>query len=265
MELMTRKHLVIPDAHAKPGESLRRFEWLGELIMQEMPDVIIDIGDWYDMESLCVYDKGTKTAEGRSYKDDIEAGREAERLSFGRILDYNNKMTRSKKKKYNPTIIRTMGNHEAPRIKRYLEKNPEMDAVSTRDVISPMGGDLDMRTFDFLSPAITDGIAYSHYFVSGIMGRPITGAHLLLSKKMMSCTMGHSHLRDWAEGMRIDGTRMQGLICGSFHDPDHDSTYADTQAQGLWWNGLHIKNDVDQGNYDRTEVSVKRLQKMMEG
>lgn len=260
------KHLVIPDPHAVPGEDLRRFEWLGELILDEQPDVIVDIGDWYDMPSLSSYDKGLKSFEGRRYKYDIEAGRKAEELAFGPILKYNNKMTKNKKKKYDPLIIRTLGNHEQPRIERFLQKNPEFEGmINVRDVVSPMSAELNMKTYDFLHPVIQDGIAYSHYFTSGVMGNPITGAHLLVRRKLMSCIMGHSHTRDWAEEVRADGTRMQGLICGSFHDPDHVSHYTDEQSQGFWWSGLHILRDVKNGDFDREEISVKRLQTMMEG
>lgn len=256
------KHLIIPDAHARPNEDLRRFDWLGELILQEMPDVIIDIGDWYDMESLCSYDKGTKSFEGRRYKDDIASGHEAERRSFGRIVEYNNTMTRHKKKRYEPLILRCRGNHEQ-RIQRAIERQPELDGViSLSDTLCNY--DLNIDVADFLVPRIIDGIAYSHYFVSGVLGRPLGSAHLMLQKHFMSCTCGHSHTKDWAGGVRVDGLRMQALVCGSFHDLDHSSSYANFQSEGLWWDGLHIKNDVREGDYDRTEISIQRLQEMME-
>ena len=98
-----RKHLIIPDSHALPGEDLRRYEWIGELIMEEMPDVIVDIGDWWDMASLCSYDKGTKSFEGRRYKEDVEVGHKAAELAFGPIIKHNNTLARKKKKKYLPT------------------------------------------------------------------------------------------------------------------------------------------------------------------
>lgn len=260
------KHLIIPDAHATPGEDLRRFEWLGEMIMKEQPEVIVDIGDWYDMPSLCTYDEGLMKAEGRRYVDDIEVGREAERLAFGPIIDYNNKMSRWKKKKYDPIIIRTLGNHETPRLEKFIQKNSKLEGtMTTKDFISPLSDKLDIRTYPFLQPVIQDDIAYSHYFTSGVMGRPITGAHLMVRRKLISCTMGHSHTRDWAEEIKVDGTRMQGLICGSFHDPEHKSSYADEQSQGFWWSGLHIKHDVKDGDYDLESINVNRLQRMMEG
>jgi hypothetical protein len=247
-----------------PNEDLRRYDWLGEMILLEMPDVIVDIGDWYDMSALCSYDKGLKSFEGRRYKADIEAGREAENRSFGRIVEYNNTMTRHKKKHYRPLIIRTTGNHEH-RIHRAIEKQPELEGVISTTDTHGKHLDLDIRVYPFLEPAVIDGIACSHYFVSGIMGRPVGTANLILQKHHMSSISGHSHLKDAAEGVRVDGTRMQSLVCGSFLDPDHCSGFAAPQSEALWWSGLHVLRDVHQGQYDREEFTIGRIQRMMEG
>jgi hypothetical protein len=51
---MTLTHLIIPDAHAHPDYSNDRFTWLGKLIGDVRPDVVINIGDWFDLPSLCV-------------------------------------------------------------------------------------------------------------------------------------------------------------------------------------------------------------------
>lgn len=258
-----KKHLLIPDSHSRPNEDMRRFEWLGELILQEMPDVIIDIGDWYDMESLCSYDRGTKSFEGRRYKADIEAGKEAERLSFGRIVEYNNTRSAQKKKHYNPLIVRTRGNHEQ-RIHRAIEKQPELDGViGLNDTLSTL--DLNFHNASFLTPCIVDDICYVHYFVGGVLGRPVGSAHLILQKHFMSGSCGHSHTKDWAGGVRGDNVRVQALIGGAFLDPNHNSTFAPPQSEGLWWSGLHIKNGVYKGDYDRSEISIEHLQRRMTG
>ena len=66
-------HLVIPDQHAHPDNNNDRFEWLGKLIVDLKPDVVINLGDMADMPSLCTYDKGTKGFEGRRYKQDVNS------------------------------------------------------------------------------------------------------------------------------------------------------------------------------------------------
>ena len=57
---MSRTHLIIPDPHSHPNHHNKRAEWLGALIADVKPDVVINIGDVADMPSLCSYDKGTK-------------------------------------------------------------------------------------------------------------------------------------------------------------------------------------------------------------
>ena len=48
---MTPKLLIIPDAHAEPNYDNDRFTWLGNLIFEEKPDVVVCLGDWFDMAS----------------------------------------------------------------------------------------------------------------------------------------------------------------------------------------------------------------------
>ena len=232
--------------------------------MDEMPDVIIDIGDWFDMESLCSYDKGTKSFEGRRYKADIKAGHDAELLAFGPILEYNKRAAANHKVRYTPTILRITGNHEE-RIQRAVEKQPELDgAIGMQDLRSPLEDLLPITRHDFLTPVLIDGVAYAHYFVSGVMGRPVSSAQAMLSKHHMSCTAGHLHSRDWSEGLRADGTRIQGLICGAYLDPDHRAHYTNQQSQSLWWSGIHVKHRVIQGCYDRQEISVGEMRERYE-
>jgi hypothetical protein len=72
-----RTHLWIGDAHAKPSVTNERFEWLGRMIEDLRPDVVVAGGDWFDMPSLCYYDRGKVQFEGRRYWKDIEAGVDA--------------------------------------------------------------------------------------------------------------------------------------------------------------------------------------------
>ena len=68
------KHMVIPDTQVKPGNPLDHLRWAGEYAVEKKPDVIIHIGDHFDMPSLSTYDVGKKSFEGRRYINDINAG-----------------------------------------------------------------------------------------------------------------------------------------------------------------------------------------------
>ena len=73
------KHMIIPDTQVKPGSSLKHLEWAGQYAVEKKPDVIVHIGDHWDMPSLSSWDVGKKSFEGRRYVHDVESGIEGMR------------------------------------------------------------------------------------------------------------------------------------------------------------------------------------------
>lgn len=73
--------------------------------------------------------------------------------------------------------------------------------------------------------------------------------------------MGHSHVLETHSLPRPTGGMSRGLVCGSFHDKNHTS-FAGSQVDDMWWNGLIYKHGVVDGDYDHEEISVERLEKM---
>ena len=59
-----KRHLIIPDVQHKPGCTTDHLSWAGQYAVDMLPDTIVIIGDWWDMESLSSYDKGQKSFEG---------------------------------------------------------------------------------------------------------------------------------------------------------------------------------------------------------
>ena len=57
------KHLIIPDTQVKPNTPTEHLKWAGQYAAEKKPDVIVHIGDHWDMESLSSYDKGKKSFE----------------------------------------------------------------------------------------------------------------------------------------------------------------------------------------------------------
>src|SRR5678815_4970574 len=72
-ERLGRVHMVIPDVQAKPNVEHDHMEWIANYAIEKRPDVIICLGDWADMPSLSLYDKGKRCYEGRRYTKDIDA------------------------------------------------------------------------------------------------------------------------------------------------------------------------------------------------
>lgn len=246
---MSKVHLIIPDSHATPGKHNKRYEWLGHLINDIKPDVVIDIGDWWDMASLCSYDKGTKGFEGRRYKADIDAGLDAQDRMFSIIR---------KQKKKLPRFVRTLGNHEA-RISKAVDRDPVLEGtIGLSDLQSKEYG---WEEIPFLEPVVVDGVTYQHYFTSGIMGRPIGGeahARALILKQLTSCTQGHSHLFDYAVRSDAAGRKIHGCVVGVYQD--YDSGYAGPSNK-LWNRGVVIKREVEDGNYDVERISLERIKR----
>lgn len=253
---MSKIHLVIPDQHSKADTPNDRADWLGKLITDLKPDVVVNIGDAADLPSLSDHEKGKASFIGSSYQKDIEAH-----------LDFQERMwaplKRSKKKR--PFSVFCEGNHEF-RIKRALNNSPELGGskygISFKDL------DLDTyyhRVVEYQgnTPGIVDvdGILYAHYFVSGLMGRPIGGEHhaySLLAKNLQSSTCGHSHTVDWSVRAAASGKKQMGAVVGVFQD--YDSGWAGV-CNRLWSSGVVIKRNVEDGVYDFEWVSIERLKK----
>lgn len=244
-------HLVIPDVQAKDGNDFTYLKCLGKFIVKKQPDVIVCIGDFADMESLISYDKGLKSFEGRSYQKDIWAAREAMDALLEPMFLYNKLQIRDKKKQYKPRMVMTLGNHEN-RINRAVEEDRKLDGLISVDDLPYQ----DWEVYNFLDVVVIDGIAYSHYFCGGVMGRPITSAQAILTKKHMSCFAGHQQGRQIAYGHKADGSEITAIIAGSFYE--HDEAYMGAQGN-KHWRGFYVLHDVHDGSFDEMAVSIKFL------
>ena len=253
------KHLVIPDTQVKPNSPTDHLRWAGLYAAEKKPDVIVHIGDHFDMPSLSSWDVGKKSFEGRRYKDDIEAGIHAMEVFLQPIRDEQQRLKVNKHKQWRPRMVYTLGNHEN-RIERAIESDPKLDGlIGYKDLqLEEMG----FEVYDFLDVVIIDQIAYAHYFTSGIMGRPVSSARNMLSKKMMSCIMGHVQDRDIAYGRRADGTNILGLFSGIYYQ--HDEDYLTPQTNSSW-RGVWMLNEVANGGCDELPVSLNYLRNKYQG
>lgn len=248
-----RKHLVLPDTQVKPGVALEHIKWASNYAIEKRPDVIVLIGDWADMSSLSAYDVGTKAFEGRRIKADLEVANEALAMFMEPIKKEMARRISSHMTRWEPELHFTEGNHEN-RILRAINLDPKIEGL-----IHP--ADLKFKEYGFnvhpfLKPVVIDGIAYCHYFASGVMGRPITTARSLLNKMHMSCFAGHQQGRDIAYAKRADGKRLTGIISGSFYQ--HDEEYLNPQTNDVW-HGIWMLHEVQDGSSDEMPVSLNFL------
>jgi len=249
------KHLVIPDCQVKDGVDLSYLTWIGKYIVEKKPDVIVQIGDFADMPSLSSYDVGKKSFEGRRYKTDIEAVRRAMNLLLDPINMFNKKAKANKEKQYHPRKILTLGNHEN-RIERAVENDAKLDGTIGLEDLGYE--DFGWEVYPFLDIVAVDGVHYSHYFTSGVMGRAVPNARQLLLKKHVSCTMGHVQNWELHRETRADGSPILGLFAGScyLHNEDYLGPQGNNYDRLIW-----MKHEVNDGHYFPMPVTLKFLEK----
>lgn len=247
-------HLVLPDVQAKPGNDFSFLTAIGNYIVKKKPDVLINIGDFADMASLSTYDVGKKSFEGRRYLADVIAAKTAMQALLTPINNFNDAARKNGKKLYRPRMVLTLGNHEQ-RIKRAVESDPKLEGVLSIDDLKYK--EQGWEVHNFLDVVVIDGVAYSHYFTTGVAGRPAGTAAAQLRKTNMSSVAGHQQGKQIAYGTRADGKTITSIIAGSCYT--HDEDYMGAQGN-KHYRGLVVLHEVKDGAFDEMWVSLNYLQ-----
>lgn len=243
-------HLVLPDCQIRSGDDTSFLTAIGKYIIKKQPDTIVCIGDFADMPSLSSYDVGKKSFEGRRYKLDIEASINAMQAFLKPINEFNERARKNKEKQYKPRMVLTLGNHEN-RINRAVNDDSKLEGVlSTKDLKFEEFG---WEVHDFLDVVIVDGVAYSHYFVTGVAGRPASSSAAQFRKTNMSCVAGHQQGLQIHTGNRADGALLTSIIAGSCYE--HNEDYLGAQGN-KHWRGFLVLHDVNNGEFDLMPVSL---------
>jgi hypothetical protein len=248
-----KRHLLIPDPQVSRGKNIKHIDWAARAIVEYRPDVIVVIGDFWDMPSLSSHAApGSKEMQQQNYRADVDAGNEA----FARLCKPMQKvMAREKgQKKWKPRCVFTFGNHEH-RITRAISQDPRLDGAFSLD-------HLDTQHFErraFLKIVEIDGIAYSHYFAQPFSGKPISGTIVSrLNNIGKSFTQGHQQGFLYASKQYPDHVK-HGLVAGRFYQ--HSEGYRPPDVQNSEWSGIVVKNEVSRGTYDLMPLSMSYLRR----
>ena len=237
---------VLPDAQVRKGVPTDHLAAYGKYIADKQPDVIVCIGDFADMPSLSTYlQAGSIDAEGARYADDIGSAQMA-------MEEFLNPI--AKVAGYKPKLVLTEGNHEF-RIQRAIDADPRrlMGQMSMADL---RYADYGWQVIPFLQPIVIGGVAFCHYFPSGVMGKPISNPALLLRKLHMSAYAGHQQGRDIAYAKRGDGGDLTAIISGSFYQ--HNENYL-SPFTNKHWRGAYFLHEVKNGSFDEMALSLGYL------
>lgn len=250
--------LVIPDTQVKPGCDTEYLTWIGKHIVHKKPDVVVHLGDHWDMPSLSSYDVGKKSFEGRRYLDDIKVGNDAMDKLLQPLIDFNTQQRRNGKRMYNPRKVFLYGNHEQ-RILRAVENDAKIEGVIGYK-------DLNLASWEqhqFLDVVVISNIAFSHYFTTGVLGRPSTSASSQLTKKHMSCVAGHQQGLQIHSSHRADGVRLTSVIAGSCYT--HNEDYLGPQGNRHWRGILSLEEVNPDGEFDLIPLSLNYLERKYGG
>lgn len=247
------RHLIIPDCQVRPGDDLQFLRCIGNYIVEKKPEKVICLGDFADMPSLSSYDVGKKSFEGRRYTADIHAARAGMETLIGPIKEYNRRMRKTKHSQYIPDLKLLLGNHEH-RIERAVENDAKLEGLLSTDDLG--FEDWGWDVFPFLQVVVLDGVAYSHYFTTGVAGRPASSAAAQLRRTNMSAIAGHQQGLQIHTGYHADGRRITNIIAGSCYETPHD--YLGPQGN-VHWNGILMLHEVANGEFDLMPISLKYL------
>lgn len=199
--------LIIADTQAKSEEDLEYLLWIGKYIADKKPDIIVHIGDHFDMPSLSSYDKGTSKIEGKRLYKDIEAGVEGFKLL---------NLELEKHKDYHPRKVFCLGNHEE-RLGRYVNEHPELQGTLGTDKL-PFA-EYGWEVHPFLKPVEIEGIFFVHYLANPMSGKPYGGSAMNILKTVgRSFVVGHKQCLDVAIRPTIDGKQQLGIVNGACYD-----------------------------------------------
>lgn len=199
--------LVIADTQAKSEESLEYLLWVGKYIADKKPDIIVHIGDHFDLPSLSSYDKGTAKIEGKRLYKDIEAGVKG--------FEFLN-LELEKHKDYHPRKVFCVGNHEE-RLDRYVNEHPELQGTLGVDKL-PFAK-YGWEVHPFLKPIEIEGIFFVHYLANPMSGKPYGGSAMNILKTVgRSFVTGHKQCLDIAIRPTIDGKQQIGIVNGACYD-----------------------------------------------
>jgi hypothetical protein len=247
------KHYVIPDLQLRAGVPMDHLPWIGADIARRKPDVIVNIGDLWDMPSLSFHDQpGSLSKEGARYEEDIKAGNDGLALMMAPV-----RAAIESDPDWNPRLIFCEGNHEY-RIMRTVESDPRYSGTLGMHHCGVEAWGFERHKF--LHVVAVDGVHYSHYFQMAGSDRPIGGSmDNRFNKICATFVQGHEQgLLQHRRPLPI-GKTIHGVVCGSAYM--HSEDYRGPQRNNEW-RGVVVLHDVrNGGDCDPMPVTLQWLAK----
>ena len=239
---------VIGDTQCKQGVDLTYMSWIGYYIARKRPDIIVHIGDNWDLAALSSYDKGQLSAEGKRLNQDIAAGTKGMDLIDAEI---------AKVQGYKPRKIITFGNHEH-RADRFVQENPELEGLIGTEILAATIPNWEVQPF--LKPIEVHGIQFIHFVPNPMTGKPYGGTvQNILKNCGSSFVMGYKQVLDVAMRPTINGKHQLGVIVGACYK--HDEGYKGYVGNNHF-RGCVMLTEVKDGFALPSPVSLEYMEKV---
>ena len=243
------KILFIPDCQVKPDIDTTYLRAIGQYIVDKKPDVVVNIGDFFDMESLSSYDKGKLSFEGRRLQKDIEAGKQGMKELLEPLRNYQ-----KTNPEYKPRMVFCLGNHEE-RLMRIPTNSSEFEGFVGYHLLEL---EKDWEVQPFLKPVNIQGINFVHCIAHPMTGRPYGGTAASMLKNVgCSFCVGHKQTLEVAIQPILDGSMRLGIVAGASYIFDED--YKKAGFGNSHFRGVVMLHDAKNGFADPSFISTKFL------
>ena len=243
------KILFIADCQVKPDIDTTYLRAIGQYIVDKKPDVVVNIGDFFDMESLSSYDKGKLSFEGRRLQKDIEAGKQGMKELLAPLRNYQKISP-----EYKPRMVFCLGNHEE-RLMRIPANSSEFEGFVGYHLLEL---EKDWEVQPFLKPVNIQGINFVHYIAHPMTGRPYGGTAASMLKNVgCSFCVGHKQTLEVAIQPVLDGSMRLGIVAGASYIFDED--YKKAGFGNSHFRGVVMLHDAKNGFADPSFISTKFL------
>lgn len=240
---MTRRHYIIPDCQIRPGDPTDHLDWIASDIVRRKPDVLVCIGDFFDLPSLSSHAApGSLEKENARLNADIDAGMQAMERLMQPIHAERVRLARRKQRAWNPRLVFTEGNHEF-RADRVASADPRLLGVVGTHLchVERFG----FERHPFKQPVEVDGVWYVHYWQAAHSDRPIGGTiDNRLNKLGFSFVCGHEQGKRYGSRPLPNGKTIHGIVAGSCYLGTE--AYRGPQAANEW-RGTVVLHDVRNG------------------
>lgn len=230
-------------------------DWIAKDIVRRRPDVIVCIGDFYDLPSLSRHSQpGSAEKEGARLLADIAAGNAAMRRLTDPIHAEIARLKRNKERQWKPRMVFCEGNHEH-RAARFASDDVRLEGVVGTHLCNVEA--FGWERYGFLEPVEIDGIHYAHFWQSSHSSNPIGGTiDNRLNKLGFSFVAGHEQGKRYGDRPLPNGKTLHGIVVGSCYLGTEG--YRGPQAVNEW-RGTVVLHDVKNGDCDPMFLRMRWL------